>query len=124
MSPPAARPIVHVELHTANLPRACGFYTQLLGWRAETIHAGTNTYLALSTGGGVQAGVAESDVRDPFWLPYVEVADVYQAVSRAECLGASVPVGPHQGPAGWWAAIRAPDGSALGLWTPRDVSSG
>jgi 2-polyprenyl-3-methyl-5-hydroxy-6-metoxy-1,4-benzoquinol methylase len=28
-------PVVHLQLRTANLPRACSFYTRLLGWDAE-----------------------------------------------------------------------------------------
>ena len=26
-------PVVHLELHTPNLGRACAFYDELLGWR-------------------------------------------------------------------------------------------
>ena len=43
-------PVVHLELCTDNLPRACAFYTQLFGWSAETIHAEPGTYLALGLG--------------------------------------------------------------------------
>ena len=39
-------PIVHLELQTGNLPRACGFYTRLFGWTAERVHLGSLTYLA------------------------------------------------------------------------------
>jgi uncharacterized protein len=119
MSPPAARPIVHLELHTQNLARACAFYTELVGWRAETVHVGSSSYVALATGGVVEAGVVESDAPEPLWIPYVEVADVYAAVERAERLGATVPARPREGPAGWWGAVRGPERSPLGLWTPK-----
>jgi predicted enzyme related to lactoylglutathione lyase len=120
MSSSVARPIVHLELHTPNLPRACAFYTALLGWRAARVHAGASTYLALATGGAIEAGVVERELPSPLWLPYVEVADVFATVERAKRLGATVPLGPHEGPAGWWGAVTAPDGSALGVWTPKE----
>ena len=119
MSPAAARPFVHLELHTQNMARACAFYTGLLGWRAETVHSGSSSYVALATGGVVEAGVVESDAPEPLWIPYVAVADVYAAVERAEQLGATVPVAPREGPAGWWGAVRGPERSPLGLWTPK-----
>ena len=31
MPPPAGHRVVHLELHTDNLPRACAFYTRLFG---------------------------------------------------------------------------------------------
>jgi predicted enzyme related to lactoylglutathione lyase len=34
-------PVVHLELRTPNLARACGFYTRLFGWdRARALGAG------------------------------------------------------------------------------------
>ena len=124
MSAAAAIHIVHLELHTQNLARACAFYSELLGWRAETVHSGSSSYVALATGGVVEAGVVESDAPEPLWIPYVEVADVYAAVERAERLGATVPVAPREGPAGWWGAVRGPERSPLGLWTPKGSAGG
>jgi predicted enzyme related to lactoylglutathione lyase len=40
-------PLVHLELHTGNLARACAFYEQLFSWRPERIDAGPRSYLAL-----------------------------------------------------------------------------
>jgi predicted enzyme related to lactoylglutathione lyase len=37
MTRAASNPVVHLELLTANLSRACAFYTRLFGWRAERI---------------------------------------------------------------------------------------
>jgi predicted enzyme related to lactoylglutathione lyase len=36
-------PIVHLELHTGNLPRAAAFYTRLFGWRMERIDMGAGS---------------------------------------------------------------------------------
>jgi uncharacterized protein len=96
----ANNPVVHLELHTGNLARACGFYTRLFKWRTETIHAGSSSYVALEPGDRVGGGVVECDTSHPVWLPYVEVADVFEATERARLLGASIPLEPREGPAG------------------------
>ena len=37
--------IVHLELRTTNLPRACAFYTELFGWRTRTFRTRSGTYV-------------------------------------------------------------------------------
>jgi predicted enzyme related to lactoylglutathione lyase len=115
----STHPVVHLELRTANLPRACGFYTRLFGWRAETIHVGSGSYLALGLGDRLEGGVVERDTERPVWLPYVEVADVAEATDRARVLGASVALGPREGPAGWRSVVAAPAGGEIALWQPK-----
>jgi predicted enzyme related to lactoylglutathione lyase len=112
-------PMVHLELRTANLPRACAFYTGLFGWRAETVHTGSGNYLALELGDGLEGGVVEHETERPFWLPYVEVADVAEATERARLLGASVVLSPREGPAGWRSVLAAPAGGEVALWQPK-----
>ena len=116
MTPTFINPVVHLELHTVNLPRACAFYTRLFDWRTQRIDLGCGSYLALELGGGVQGGVVERDTERALWLPYVEVADVAEATERARLLGASVPLGPREGPAGWRSVIEPPAGAPIGLW--------
>ncbi|MGH3079554.1 MAG: VOC family protein [Gaiellaceae bacterium] len=111
-----ANPLVHLELRTGNLPRACAFYTGLFGWRAETVHAGSGRYLTLTLGDRIEGGVVEHDTEHPFWLPYVEVADVAEVTERAHLLGASVCLPPREGPAGWRSVLVAPSGGMLALW--------
>jgi uncharacterized protein len=112
-----ASPVVHLELHTGNLPRACAFYTRLFGWRAETIHVDCGSYLALQMGDRrLEGGVVEHDSGPPLWLPYVEVADVAAATERARMLGASVTLEPREGPAGWRSVLAAPAGAEIALW--------
>ena len=118
--PEASRnPVVHLELHTGNLPRACWFYAQLLGWPAERIHVGSSSYLALGLGDRIEGGVVERETACPRWLPYVEVADIDAATEHARRLGAAVPLGPREGPAGWRSVIAVPAGSEIGLWQPK-----
>jgi len=114
-----ANPVVHLELHTGNLPRACAFLTRMFHWGAEQIDVGGCRYLALELGGAIDGGVVERDADRPLWLPYVQVADVLKAAVRADLLGASVLLEPREGPAGWRSVIGAPDGGQLGLWQPK-----
>ena len=109
-------PVVHLELHTGELARACAFLTKLFSWRAETIHLGTASYLALELGHGVEGGVVERDLARPLWLPYVAVRDITAATDRARLLGAAVLLEPREGPAGWRSVVAAPGCAEVALW--------
>ncbi len=113
------KPVVHLELHTGNLPGACGFYSELCGWRPERIDAGCGSYLALELGRGFGGGIVECDTRRPLWLPYVEVAEIGEATDRARRLGASVLLEAREGPAGWRSVIATPAGGEVALWQPK-----
>jgi predicted enzyme related to lactoylglutathione lyase len=112
-------PVVHLELQTGNLPRACAFYTRLFGWRAETIHVGSRTYMALELGNGIEGGVVECDRQSCSWLPYVEVPDIVDATDRARLLGAAVQLDCREGPAGWRSILAPPSGAEIALWQPK-----
>jgi predicted enzyme related to lactoylglutathione lyase len=120
----STNPVVHLELQTANLPRACAFYTGLFGWRAETIHVGAASYLALELGGGIDGGIVECEKECPLWLPYVEVPDVAEATERARLLGASVLLDPREGPGGWRSVVGAPAAAMIALWQPKARTPG
>ena len=111
--------VVHLELHTENLPRACGFYTGLFGWRLEQVRMGSGSYLTLDWGSGIEGGVVEHDTERAMWLPYVEVCDIGRDIRRAEELGASVILEPREGPAGWRTVVAAPSGAEVALWQPK-----
>jgi predicted enzyme related to lactoylglutathione lyase len=119
MTPASPNPVVHLELHTGNLPRACAFYTRLFGWCAETIDVSCGSYLALEMGDRLGGGVVECDTGHPLWLPYVEVANVAETTERGYLLGASVPLEPREGPAGWRSVLAAPSGAEIALWQPK-----
>ena len=114
-----AHPVVHLELRTTNLPRACAFYTQLFGWRTETLRAGAGSYLAVGLGEGIQGGVVEDESGTPAWLPYVEVADIAAAIEHGRLLGARVTLPPREGPAGWRSVLAVPEGADVALWQPK-----
>jgi predicted enzyme related to lactoylglutathione lyase len=114
------KPVVHLELHTGDLPRACEFYAQLCSWRAERIDAGCGTYWALDLGGGFGGGgIVECATERPLWLPYVEVAEIAQVTERARQLGGSVLLEPREGPAGWRSVVAAPAGGEVAFWQPK-----
>jgi predicted enzyme related to lactoylglutathione lyase len=119
MSSAFSNPIVHLELNTCNLPRACCFYVRLFGWRAERVDVDGASYLTLGLGDGIEGGVVERDTERALWLPYVEVADIAEVTERARDLGASVLLEPREGPAGWRSVVAPPSGAEIALWEPK-----
>jgi predicted enzyme related to lactoylglutathione lyase len=118
--PSPSKPLVHLELHTGDLPQARALYAQLCGWRAERINAGDCSYLALELGGGIGGGVVECDTRRPLWLPYVAVAAIGEATERARGLGAAVLLEPREGPGGWRSVVTTPSGGEIAFWQPKE----
>jgi predicted enzyme related to lactoylglutathione lyase len=117
--PASSTPVVHLELHTGDLPGAQAVYTQLCGWRAERIQAASGSYLALELGGGFGGGIVECETRRAVWLPYVEVTTIGEATERARGLGAKVLLEPREGPAGWRSVVATPAGGELAFWQPK-----
>ena len=122
-----ANPVVHLELHTGNLARACAFYAELFGWQSERIDCPRGSYQSLAIGKGLDGGIVECETGHPLWLPYVEVAEVDAVTERARKLGASVLLDTREGPAGWRSVVAAPSGGEIAFWQPkraRDDESG
>src|SRR5215218_1596711 len=99
------RQIVHLELHTGDLPAASAFYSRLLGWRPEWIETPAGSYFVLGMDGEVGAGIAQCRAGRPLWLPYVEVERIDEVTDQARRLGASVSLEPREGPAGWRSVV-------------------
>jgi uncharacterized protein len=108
-------PLVHLELHTGDLPRARAAYEQLLGWRPRPV----GSYLALDLARGFGGGIVECGTTRPVWIPYAEVADVDAVTARAGELGASVLLAPRSGPHGRRSVVKVPEGGEIALWQPR-----
>lgn len=119
MSPNQPHPLVHLELHTPDLSRACAFYDQLLRWRTERIDVSRGSYHAIALGGGVDGGVVECGVRQASWLPYVEVAEIESATEHAGRLGATVLLEPREGLAGWRSVVWTREGGEIAFWQPK-----
>jgi len=112
-------PVVHLELHTGNLARACALYRRLCGWEVERIESGSGAYHGLDWGGEYGGGVVECGTSRALWLPYVEVPRIEAATENARRAGATVILGPREGPAGWRSVVSIPDGAELAFWQPK-----
>ena len=108
-------PVVHLELHTGDLPRARALCERLCGWRAERWRRPSGSYLALELGGELGGGIVECGTTRALWLPYVEVSQIDTATSRASESGA-VLLEPREGPAGWRSVIATPEAGEIALW--------
>ena len=92
-----SNPVVHLELHTGDLPHASSLYAELCGWRPERIETPEGSYVFLELGDGFGGGIVECGSERPVWLPYVEVPEVAEATDRAAQAGG---VGPARAPRG------------------------
>jgi predicted enzyme related to lactoylglutathione lyase len=114
------RRVVHLELHTGDLPVASAFYEQLLGWRPERVETRCGSYHALGLGGALDGGIVECGTPEPRWLPYVEVERIDHATALARELGAAVLLESREGPTGWRSVVSAPAAGEVALWQPKD----
>jgi predicted enzyme related to lactoylglutathione lyase len=108
--------VVHLELHTHDLEAASTFYCELLQWRKEQIHNRWGSYHALLLGDGLDGGIVACGTRRAGWLPYVAVDGIEAVTDRARRLGASVLLGPREGPAGCRSVVSTPAGGEIALW--------
>lgn len=114
-----AFPVVHLELQTANLARACFFLHGAFAWEVDQVRTEAGTYVMLELNPALEGGVVESDRRVPAWTPYVEVAGIREATERALAAGATLIVAPREGPVGWRSVIATPECGELALWQPK-----
>ena len=112
----ASLPVVHLELHTGDLPRARALCEQLCGWRADWTETASGSYLALELGRELGGGIVECATTRALWLPYIEVDQIDAATDLARQLGASVLLEPREGPAGWRSVIATPEAGEIALW--------
>jgi hypothetical protein len=119
MRPKVPNPVVHLELHTPDLPAARAFYAELCRWPEERIAGRGGSYLALELASRLGGGIVECGAPAPTWVPYVQVTGVQSATERAELLGATVLLEPREGPRGWRSVVAAPAAGELALWQPK-----
>lgn len=108
--------VVHLELHTPDVESASAFYRELLGWETEQIVNRWGSYRAVALGDDLDGGMVQCANRCGGWLPYVEVERIESLTDRARGLGASVLLGPREGPAGWRSVVSSPAGGQIALW--------
>jgi hypothetical protein len=111
--------VVHLELHTADLPGARASYARLCGWRAEQVQTPSGPYTVLGVGHHCGGGIVECGTERAMWLPYVQVGEIEAAAERAREMGASVLLEPREGPAGWRAVVSTRAGGEIAFWQPK-----
>jgi predicted enzyme related to lactoylglutathione lyase len=109
-------PVVHLELHTNDLPSARDLYGELCGWTPDRVDTRHGSYLALDLGRRLGGGIVESAAPRPMWLPYVQVGDISAATDRALAMGAALLLAPREGPAGWRSVVSTPVGGQVAFW--------
>lgn len=110
--------LVHLELHTHDLPRARGLYAELCGWREERVRVGDASYLSLELG-DIGGGIVECATSRPVWVPYVKVRRIGEVTDRARRLGASVLLEPREAATGWRSVVSTVQGGEIAFWQPK-----
>jgi len=108
--------VVHLELHTGDLPGARALCSELFGWPQQRIETAYGSYLALDLGSTIGGGIVQCPTPRPLWLPYIAVDDINAVTDRAQQLGARVILSPREGPAGWRSVVATPVAGEIALW--------
>jgi uncharacterized protein len=93
------------ELFAADWEQAFAFYSALFGWRKAEAHTGLmGAYQQFSAAGETIGGMFTKPptLPLPFWLYYINVADIEAAAKRVEDGGGAVVYGPIEAPGGAW----------------------
>jgi uncharacterized protein len=108
------------ELMAANWEAVFPFYAELFGWQKSTpVDMGPmGTYQLFAVGGRDIGGMMTKPpaIPAPYWLYYINVGDIDDAVSRVRGKGGQLLNGPMEVPGGTWVAqCRDPQGAAFAL---------
>jgi len=113
---------VWYELITTDMPAACAFYANVMGWELRDASMPGTAYTLCATAQGTVCGVialpaaGESKAAKPCWIGYVGVDDVEAAATRAIELGGVVEVAPQTVPdVSRFAVIADPQMVPLGI---------
>ncbi len=115
--PPAASPVVHVEILGVDAPRLQKFYGDLFGW-SMTLNPVGYGYVPVQPTAPVKltGGIGPSPQRQPLVIFYVKVADPGATLKRAEQLGGRVVIPATDVPGGiTFARFADPEGNVVGL---------
>jgi predicted enzyme related to lactoylglutathione lyase len=118
-------PVAFFEIVSPDAARARAFYTELFGWTADANPA-FGGYALVDTqagegaiGAGIGGGIGAADEPGEAGVKiYMRVEDLEACVEKAEKLGGTLVVPPHDlpGDAGRTAIFTDPDGNQVGLW--------
>jgi predicted enzyme related to lactoylglutathione lyase len=108
------------ELTTADVEKAGGFYSGLLGWQAVPQPMGDFVYTLFKSGeenrGGMFQITPDMGPMQPFWLIYFGVDDCDGKTAKAKALGAKVVRPPTDIPeVGRFAILQDPQGAGFAI---------
>ena len=113
------------ELATTDIEGAKAFYSKVIGWNFDEMpNMSGGTYWILKSGDEMAGGLmamppAVPDGTPPYWMSYVAVDDVDEAIAKAADLGGAVLMAPFDIPdVGRMGVIQDPQGAVLSLMTP------
>ncbi|MHB8876374.1 MAG: VOC family protein [Myxococcaceae bacterium] len=123
-----ANKFVHIELNTDDPKKAKAFYKKLFSWKLSDMKMGPGmTYTMVDTGSKeTGGGIFQKPMPDAptAWLPYVEVKDVPESITKARKLGARILVDYAPIPGmGSYGVFIDPTGAPLGLWSKKQAKS-
>jgi uncharacterized protein len=111
-------PVVHFEIGCRDTSRTGAFFSDLFGWTIT----GSGPASTIDTCGGIGInGHITSLGHEPHHYAtfYVEVDDIPAYLAKAESLGGRTIVPEVPIPTGTFAWFADPDGTVIGLWTPK-----
>lgn len=110
------------QLNTGDPGRALEFYSELFGWRGESVGAGDMPYWGLYNGDRMAGGLMQlhPDMgAPPHWLNYFGTERVDDAAGRIGELGGQILVPPTEVPGGTILVAQDPQGAVFGLLSGR-----
>jgi uncharacterized protein len=110
------------QLNTSDPGRAEEFYSQLFGWRVESVAGGDQPYWGLFNGERLNGGMMQlpAEVGAPsHWLVYFGIDDMDASAALIDQSGGTVIVPKTEVPGGHFLVARDPHGAVFGLFAGR-----
>ena len=103
-SPPKRGEYSWHELNTSDYAAAFEFYSKLFGWEKTGEHdmGEMGVYFMFGRNGNALGGMFNVPNASPYWLGYVRVKNVNQALKKVTAAGGKVTNGPMEVPGGDW----------------------
>lgn len=110
------------QLNTSDPETAQVFYTELFGWRTETVGTGDQPYWGIFNGDNLNGGMMPLPPGGgvpSHWLAYFTTSDLGASTGRVSELGGGVLVPPMPVGAGRIAVVQDPQGATFALFEGR-----
>ncbi len=113
-------PVVHFEIGCRDKARTEEFFGKLFGWKITA--SGPASMIDTGAEGGINGHITSLGHEPHHYATfYVQVDDIPAYLAKAESLGGKTIVPPVTIPTGTFAWFADPDGTTIGLWTPKSA---